>query len=399
MKIVCLLPHLRAGSARTRVLQLAGSPDLAEHEFQVVTLRGACEGTQSDRWPCPVTPQSSGVATDLAGVVRLRRLLRHERPELIQVCGLAALRRLYLAGGLRQAPVLLHDPLAPGRHPALSLVDRLLIRRCRRVVVPDDHAADRCRRAGIASPAIVVVPPAVATTPLTPDPSPSNGRGEKSTPLTPDASAPRGEREEIRPPVISCVGPLERHKGFYEAIWAFDVLRHLHRDLKLWIVGEGPDLPRLQRFTRTLNLEQSVRFCGECDDIRPLLQPAVAVWVPSLVDAGRHAVLEAMALGLPVVASALPGLTSLIADDVHGFLVPPGEKVMFAKKTKLLLDRPELGRQLGQAGRRRAANEFSVRRLTDQYRDLYRSAVAHASGGHRGGQMQQNPMRCHRMSA
>jgi glycosyltransferase involved in cell wall biosynthesis len=79
-----------------------------------------------------------------------------------------------------------------------------------------------------------------------------------------------------------------------------------------------------------------------------------------------------MATGRPVVASCLPGLEHLVVDRETGFLVPPGDKAVLARQTRILLDDADLRRRMGQAARRRAAECFGVETMVGRFIDLYR---------------------------
>jgi glycosyltransferase involved in cell wall biosynthesis len=176
--------------------------------------------------------------------------------------------------------------------------------------------------------------------------------------------------------VIACIGPVERHKGFLDAIWAFDMLRHLHTHLRLWIVGDGPDALRLKTFVRSIGLDHAVTFWGERPDIRPFVSRSLAVWVPSRVAAGRHTILEAAALGRPVLTSQLPGLAELVNDGHTGFLVPPGEKNLFAKRTHLLVQQPQRCHAMGLAGKQLVKTNFGSHLLVQKFTDLIHKFAA-----------------------
>src|SRR5262249_30469746 len=117
---------------------------------------------------------------------------------------------------------------------------------------------------------------------------------------------------------ILCVGPVEPRKGFRTAIWAFDILRYLYRDLRLVLVGQGGDLGRLQQFAASIDVSPNVEFVGPQEDVSGWLHAAEVVWVPTHTTGGTHVALEAMAAGRPVVASRVPNLVEVVADGVSG---------------------------------------------------------------------------------
>jgi glycosyltransferase involved in cell wall biosynthesis len=114
---------------------------------------------------------------------------------------------------------------------------------------------------------------------------------------------------------------------------------------------------------------------GSLPDYGKVLGRAEVVWVPSLKPRGYNVALEAMAAGKPVVASRLPGLTEIVQDAETGYLIPVGDKVSLARKTRLILDDPNVRLRMGEAGRRRARERFSLDSLVQTYVKLYHSVI------------------------
>jgi glycosyltransferase involved in cell wall biosynthesis len=171
--------------------------------------------------------------------------------------------------------------------------------------------------------------------------------------------------------VLLGIGPLERYKGFREAVWAFDILTYIYKDLHLVLVGTGPDQSRIAHFARNIQVAGRVHFPGPCRDLAPWLDRAEIVWVPSLREAGHCAALEAMAAGRPVVASRLPGLAQVVENGVTGYLVTPNNKAELARQTRILLDDAQRRQRFGAAGRHRVEQHFSLDRLVQQMTRLY----------------------------
>ncbi len=205
--------------------------------------------------------------------------------------------------------------------------------------------AERYRRLGVADSRITVVAPAVS--------------------IPPNVGAAEVPGMAATERVLLALGPIERHKGFREAVWAFDIVHHLYADVHLLLAGDGPDRPRVEEFARHIDVLGTVHFLGPVADTAPLLQRAEVVWVPSLTGGGGGAALEAMAAGRPVVASRCPDLAEVVADGETGFLVAPDDKAALARQTRSLLDDADLRRRCGEAGRQRTAEHFSVARLVE----------------------------------
>src|SRR5262245_1206736 len=119
-------------------------------------------------------------------------------------------------------------------------------------------------------------------------------------------------------------GPLVPSAGFYEAVWTFDMLCFLYDDIRLLLVGEGPDRPRLERLIRATVAQRHIHLLGRRDDTAAILARADIVWVTDHEHGGVETARRAMAVGKPVVASRTPALANIIVDGENGFLVPVG---------------------------------------------------------------------------
>jgi glycosyltransferase involved in cell wall biosynthesis len=171
--------------------------------------------------------------------------------------------------------------------------------------------------------------------------------------------------------LVVFLGPLDRHRGGHDAIWSFDMAAFMQPKLHLALVGDGPDRPRLEKFARELREMDRVHFLDEQDDVWGLLQRADIVFAPEHGNGSTNAVLEAMAVGRPVLAWRQPHLTELIADGQTGILVRPGDKASLARQTKLLLEDGARRERLGIAARRRAVEQFGVATMAQRYMQLY----------------------------
>jgi glycosyltransferase involved in cell wall biosynthesis len=233
----------------------------------------------------------------------------------------------------------------------LSLAERWLLRRCGRVIAVGQAERDAYVRLGARTDRVRVVPPAA--------------------PVSPEQVAPAelpGLPASAR--VLLVVGPLLRHKGCREAVWTLDILHHLH-DVRLVVLGGGPNEGRIRRFADAIRLTHLVHWTGPVADVRPWLRRANVVWAPSLREGGRQTVLEAMAAARPVVASRLPGLAEVMIDGKTGFLVTPDDKADLARQTRILLERPDLRRTMGEAGRQHVRESFAPERMVEGFVEAY----------------------------
>jgi sugar transferase (PEP-CTERM/EpsH1 system associated) len=170
--------------------------------------------------------------------------------------------------------------------------------------------------------------------------------------------------------VIGTVGRLDPVKDHRSLIQAFSRLRPDRRHL-LFIVGDGPTRAALDRLRLEVGLGDQIHLLGERNDVS-LLLPALDIFVlPSLAEGISNAILEAMASGLPVVATRVGGNPELVQDGVTGTLVPPRSSEALAAALAGYLADPTLIRTHGDAGRLRAVREFSLAGMFAAYDSLY----------------------------
>jgi glycosyltransferase involved in cell wall biosynthesis len=297
---------------------------------------------------------------DLRMYAGLNRLIRDFRPDVIHAWDLTCLRTLRLVGSGSAKLV----ASSPPKSLYVSLPAGLGLRWClhavHAVVVSGRAEARRWQDLGLTPDRITTIAPGVDVSPdELPPPLVLSGVTEKSR-------------------ITICVGPLYREKGFYGAIWVLDLLRFLFDDLHLIIVGVGPDRERLQDFARSIRISDRVHFVGSVANVPALLRRAEMVWVPSETMGGEQVVLEAMAAGKPVVASAVPSLAELIVEVETGFLLPAEDRIGFGKKARLLLESEDTRARLGAAGKERVTQQFSANEMANQFSRLYTELLGKA---------------------
>jgi sugar transferase (PEP-CTERM/EpsH1 system associated) len=177
----------------------------------------------------------------------------------------------------------------------------------------------------------------------------------------------------VERPVIGTVGRLDPVKDQAGLIQAFAKVRIGHPDAVLLIAGDGPCRDELRTLTSSLGLNGKVRFLGERNDIPTVLRAMDVFVLPSIAEGISNTILEAMATGLPVVATRTGGNPELVDENVTGALVPVRDAECLAQVLGTYLDDSSLRAQHGQAARDRAVKEFSLEQMTSRYRDLYLS--------------------------
>jgi glycosyltransferase involved in cell wall biosynthesis len=204
-------------------------------------------------------------------------------------------------------------------------------------------------RASFVPPAIVPAGPAIA--PAGPAIGPRRGR------LT-----------------IGRVARLQPEKGIDVFLRAAARLAPRFQKLDFVVIGDGRLRPELESLASELGLEGRVRFLGERRDARDLIGRLDVLAVTSITDGSPLVVLEAMAAGVPVVASAVGGIPQQLRHEAEGLLVRPGDPDALAHALARLVEDERGRRMLGEAARRRAAREFSHAALVACMDAIYRSA-------------------------
>jgi glycosyltransferase involved in cell wall biosynthesis len=176
------------------------------------------------------------------------------------------------------------------------------------------------------------------------------------------------------PAIVLAVGRLRAPKDFVTLVAA---TAQLAPDVAcVHIVGDGPDRPAVEREIARHRLEERVVLLGEREDVAGLLASADVFVLPSRSEGMPMSVLEAMAAGLPVVASAVGGVPELVIDGETGTLVAPGDPDALARALGALVADPAARARLGAAARARAEAEFGIEANRQAHVALYQAALA-----------------------
>jgi glycosyltransferase involved in cell wall biosynthesis len=181
-------------------------------------------------------------------------------------------------------------------------------------------------------------------------------------------------RQAGAPPAIMSVGRLQSPKDFPTLLAALALLAP--GSFRAIVVGDGPERARLERDLELLGLVSEVDLLGERDGVPLLLADADIFALASASEGMPLSVLEAMAAGLPVVASAVGGVPEAVVDGETGFLVPAGDVAAFASALGRLVESPDLRRRMGAAGRARVERAFDLEECRRAHVDLYGKLLA-----------------------
>jgi glycosyltransferase involved in cell wall biosynthesis len=172
-------------------------------------------------------------------------------------------------------------------------------------------------------------------------------------------------------PTLGFIGRLWPQKRVHDLIWAADVLTISGWNLHVIIIGAGPRRAALERFSHSLELEDVTHFLGHRRDAEELLAAIDVLVIPSRFEGTPNVALEAMQAGKPIVASRIAGMDEVVVDGETGLLVEPKQPFALAQALGKLLKDPQLRERMGEAGRRRVNECFTVQRMTAAYQQLY----------------------------
>jgi L-malate glycosyltransferase len=141
------------------------------------------------------------------------------------------------------------------------------------------------------------------------------------------------------------------------------------------LVGDGPTRQRIESLAAEMQLTGTLRFLGSRTDVEALLAAVDLVVHPSQQEGFSNAILEAMAAGRPVIATAVGGNVEAVIDESTGLLVPSDDPTALTIAMRRLLSRPDERRRLGLAGRQRAEQSFGMDRMTRAYERVYSAVV------------------------
>jgi L-malate glycosyltransferase len=144
----------------------------------------------------------------------------------------------------------------------------------------------------------------------------------------------------------------------------------------LYMVGDGPDRPEAHRLARELGLEPHVTFLGKQDHVERIFPKMHVLLMPSEMESFGLGALEAMACGVPPVATRVGGLPELVTDGVDGFLEPVGDVAAQSRRVIELLTNQELHGRMAHAARRTAVERFASSMIIPQYEKYYEEVIA-----------------------
>jgi glycosyltransferase involved in cell wall biosynthesis len=307
---------------------------------------------------------------DLAAWAPLIRLLRRERVDILHAHMFGSnLWGTLIGRGVRVPVIVAHEhgwAVQTGR--LRQLADREIIARWSDafVAVSEDARQRMINSAGIDPCNVIVVHNGIAP----PPPGPAH-----------DLRAELGIPGDA--PVIATAAVLRREKELDVLLRSAAVLRARVPGLHVVIAGAGPERPDLERLTRALGLQDAVFFLGFRPDVPAVFGASDVAVFSSATEGSPLAVMEAMEVGRPIVATRVGGVPDLIEDEVHGLLVPPHDPGALAAAVERALRDRVAATAMGTRARERRRREFDIDGTVRQLEQLYEERYARSVRGRR----------------
>lgn len=363
-KLLFFIWALEVGGAERLLAKLVQRMPRERFDMKIVCLarRGAW-AAEVEAHGIPVHCLDKRTGLDPTILFRLLALLRREKPDLVNTHLWTADVWARLAAILMRVPVIVTEQnVDVWKKWYHRLIDRLLFRRTDAVICVSGKVAEFYRARGVPKDKLHVIPNAVDLSMFDADRRPG--------------SPPE---QMVEPGVFSfiCAARLHPQKAHGVLLRAVRLLMSAgSRPFMVLLAGEGPLRPDLERQVAAEGLSGHVHFLGLRQDLPSLLQQCDAFVLPSLYEGLPLAILEAMAAGLPIVATDVGGNADLVEHGRNGFLVPPNDPQALARAMAALIDDGGLARAMGAEGRQRVARDYSIDVIAERTARLFEERLA-----------------------
>jgi len=362
-RILHFITELEVGGAERLLVSTLPRLDKSKYEVSVVYLHGDDLRPELERAGIRVTRLKSRGKFDFGSFTQLVRLFREERIEILHTHLIQADILGYFAGRRAKVPVIIstkHNTNYFQSHGAwLPPVDAFVNRHLKRIIAVSEAVKKfYVETQRLPSEKIDVIHNGIDLTAF-----------RQAAPVSKAELAVKPTEK-----VVCCVGSLKEKKGHAVLLRAWPYVISRRSDARLVLVGDGPLRDELQRTANESGVRETIRFLGNRSDVPSILRAADVFVLPSLWEGFGIAVVEAMAAGVPVVASRVDGVCEIIRDGQDGVLVPPNEPEKLAQAIVDLLDDSErMKRFVASASKR--AEEFSINTTVERLEVLYGSAT------------------------
>jgi glycosyltransferase involved in cell wall biosynthesis len=363
LRLLLVVDSLEVGGAERHVVDLAMALHRKGHEVEVACSVSGGLSEPLEAAGVPVWPLARRLVKRRVSVAYargIRRLLGERRFDLVHAHIFASAVAAAIATLGKGVPLVITEHTeASWQTWRTRRVSRWAHRRAKRVIAVSTPIERRLIERDEVPPHLVTrIPNAVI--PASDEP--------------PDPAGPLPDAW-VEGPLVGVVARLQPEKGVANFLKAAARVSEISPRARFLVVGDGPLREELLNLVEHLGISERVRFLGYRTDSRALMGLMDLLVVPSLTEGSPLIVLEAMAAGVPVVASAVGGIPDQVRHNEEGILVSPDDPDALGDALGTMLRDPAYARRLGEAGRRRTENEFSHETLVRRIEAVYRTAI------------------------
>lgn len=365
MKLVIAESSTAMGGQELAVLLHADGLRKRGHDVRLILEPGSSIYAKAVEQGLRVEPVAMSRARYPAAIAAFRKILARERPALLHVNS----SRDSWIGGLAARLVSPRVKVVRSRHISTplnrNLTTRILYLRLMDFVIVTGSELTRrglIERDGLEPDRVAAFPIGIDVEQFKP------GRPDRD--LRQELTLPPGHR------LVGLISYLRSYKGHEYFIDAAARVRSRAKDVTFLIVGEGPEEARLRSYVVSLGLAQQVRLLGFRDDLLNVFRSLDLFVIPSVEgDTIPQVLMQALAMGLPVVSTTVGSIPDVVQDGRTGFVVPPRNADALAERILTLLDDPARRTEMGRRGRALVEQEYSLSRMLDRLEDVYRQVA------------------------
>ncbi|MCS6294575.1 MAG: glycosyltransferase family 4 protein [Nitrospira sp.] len=357
---------------------IAGHPGSWDAQGGMAATEEHCRRLEKERISCVILPSLVRPISpwkDLCALWTLVGILRATRPAIVHTHTSKAGVVGRVAAWLAQVPVIVHTPhghvfyghFGPWKSKIFLQIERILCRITTALVaLTSAERDDHLDRAVGCADRFAVIPSGIDVERF------RRARVE-------GRQIPTGFNCPADATIVGSIGWLTDIKGHRVLIEALDYLKNEFPRLHAVIVGSGGQHDALLAQADSLGLRDRIHLVGHRDDIERCLAGMDCFVFPSLNEGMGRALIEAMAAGLPVVASRVGGIPAIVRHEENGLLVAAGDSRALSDALRRILSDPQLADRLGRNASRTIGQEFGVKAMVDAVESVYRGALqAHA---------------------
>jgi len=366
MRIILLTPTLdRSGAEKQLTLLACGLKRTTNWDIEVVALtRGGPYQQNLEEAQIPVTVIGKRFRCDPFALLRLKKLLQNRRPDVLHTWMFSANAYGRLAAGSKpNYRVIVSERCVDSWKSGWQLnLDRYLRQRTDRLLANSEAVSEFYRDVGYQNSVIEVIPNGVKI----PPPRQSEIRTElRSAWQIPEDAT-----------VVAHIGRLAPQKRIGDLLWAFQLFHQLVDSSYFILAGDGPEREKLEELSISYTCDHKIRFLGHQPNGESLMDGIDLLWSGSDFEGQSNSIMEAMAAGVPVIASDIPPNRELVLPGQTGELFPLGNRTAVAQLSDRVVSDPEKYRRMSRASVERMRTKFSVERMVERHRIMYEQLLS-----------------------